>query len=47
MISVQHDEKNIFWKLGIQNQIQTEQNITNMIEEFFSKKVKLVFPIGF
>ena len=35
--------KNVFWKLGIQNQIQTEQNITNLIEEISPKRSILFF----
>ena len=35
--------KNVLWKLGIQNQIQTEQNITNIIEEIFPKRSILFF----
>ena len=30
--------KNVFWKSGFQNQIQTGENITNMIEEIFPKR---------
>ena len=35
--------KNVFWKSGFQNQIQTGENITNMIEEIFPKRSILFF----